>query len=180
MHSTWEALAGRNSCNARGAAHLVNLLAPPKPQTQEYSWAVSTYGCVLPSKFYSPFLQHLFLGKESFIVLPANKTCASLVLLAWVSPQPPFVNGDHLSHNIRGNSDHLVRRYKLLVGGGGGNPLFLAQQARPSRTVRSVGVEPNNFFSKTFGNRTLQPQIKGNMLNHKAIPLVSYLPYASV
>ena len=39
------------------------------------------------------------IGKYS-IVLPAIKTCASLVLLAKVSPQPPFVEGDQISCSV--------------------------------------------------------------------------------
>ena len=85
-----------------------------------------------------------------------------------MSPQPPFTKDDHISCSGRGNSDHPGRRHKLLVGRG--QPLFLAHQARRCWTVRSVGVEPNNCFSKDCGNGTSQPQIKDNVLNQ--LPLV--------
>ena len=56
---------------------------------------------------------------HEFIVLPANMTYTSLVLLAYISPQPPFVKGDHLSHSVRGSSNRIPvgRWHKLLVGG---------------------------------------------------------------
>ena len=100
------------------------------------------------SQFYGPFILPYFYRQE-FIVLPSNKICASsLVLLAHVSPQPTFTNGVCCSCSIlEGNSECLPRKAAHCFHGG--NPLFLAHQARPAgRMVRSVGFEPQQLLLK--------------------------------
>jgi len=62
-----------------------------------------------------------------------------------VSPQPPFAKGDRLSRSVRGNSDRLGRRHKLLVGG---QPTI---SCTPGKTVRD---------GKECGSRTQQLLLK--------------------
>ena len=89
------------------------------------------------SMFYSPF------------VLPSfkpNATCQQdLCFPSFVSvgeSPTTFAKGDCLSRSVRGKEGGT----SCLEGG---KPKFLAQQARPCGTVRSVKVEqPNNCFSK--------------------------------
>ena len=90
-----------------------------------------------------------------------------------MSPQPPFAKGDHLSRSVRGNSDRLGRRHKLLVGG---QPTI---SCTPGKTVRDgkecgsrtqqlllkkiAGIEPHNLRSKA------------TCLTTKPFPLVLFL-----
>ena len=120
--------------------------------------------------FYSPF------SRQVFIVLPANKTCASLLLLAKVSSQPPFAKGDCLSCSVRANSDRLGRRHKLLVGG---QPTISCTPGKTVRDGKECGwkSKPNNCFSTKLRESKLttsdqRHRAQPNIVSHSLVPII--------
>ena len=107
---------------------------------------------------YSPFLLPFFKASIHCAACQQDMCFPSFVS---IGESPTTLRKKvHLSHSIRGNSDHSGWRHKLFVGG---NPTFCAHQARPCETIRSVGsrtqqlllrkivvIKPHNLRSKAL------------------------------